>query len=42
MKISKSLQKLIILNAKAESCLTQEEAKKIIIKAKKVQSKIKR
>ena len=41
MKISTQLQKLKKLNVKAEKCLTRDEAKKIIIKAKKVQSKIK-
>ena len=40
MKISKQLQKLKNLNVKAENCLSREEAKKIIIKAKKAQSKI--
>ena len=41
MKISKQLQKLKNLNIKAENCLTRDEAKKIITKAKKAQSKIK-
>ena len=41
MKISKQLQKLKNLNVKAENCLTRDEAKQIISKAKKVQSKIK-
>ena len=40
MKISKQLQKLKNLSVKAEKCLTREEAKKIIIKARKAQSKI--
>ena len=41
MKISKQIKKLKNLNFKAENCLTREEAKKIICKEKKVQSKIK-
>ena len=41
MKISKQLQKLKNLNVKAENCLSREEAKKIISKATKAQSKIK-
>ena len=41
MKISKQLQKLKNLNVKAENCLNRDDAKKIIIKAKKAQSKIK-
>ena len=41
MKISKQLQKLKNLNVKAENCLTRDEAKKIISKATKSQSKIK-
>ena len=41
MKISKKLQKLKNLNLKAENCLTRDEAKQIISKATKVQSKIK-
>ena len=41
MKISKELQKLKNLNVKAEKCLSREEAKKIISKAIKAQSKIK-
>ena len=41
MKISKQLQKLKNLNVKAENCLNREEAKKIISKASKVQSKLK-
>lgn len=40
MKISKQLQKLKNLNVKAENCLTRDEAKKIISKATKAQSKI--
>ncbi len=40
MKISKQLQKLKNLNVKAENCLTRDDAKKIISKATKVQSKI--
>ena len=40
MKISKQLQKLKNLNVKAENCLTRDEAKKIISKANKAQSKI--
>ena len=40
MKISKHFQKLKNLNIKAEKCLTREDAKKIISKAKKAQSKI--
>lgn len=40
MKISKQLKKLKNLNVKAEQCLTREEAKKIIVKASKAQSKI--
>ena len=40
MKISKQLQKLKNLNVKAEKCLTRGEAKKIISKANKAQSKI--
>ena len=41
MKISKLLKKLKNLNVKAENCLNRDEAKKIISKATKVQSKIK-
>ena len=41
MKISKQIQKLKNLNIKAENCLTRVEAKKIISKATKAQSKIK-
>ena len=40
MKHIKQLQKLKKLNVKAEKCLTREEAKKILIKANKAQSKI--
>ena len=40
MKISKQLQKLKNLNVKAEKCLTREEARTILIKATKAQSKI--
>ena len=40
MKISKQLNKLKHLNVEAEKCSTREEAKKIIYKANKVQSKI--
>ncbi len=40
MKISKQLNKLKNLNVEAEKCLTREEAKKIISKANKAQSKI--
>ena len=40
MKISKQLNKLKNLNVEAEKCSTREEAKKIIIKANKAQSKI--
>ncbi len=40
MKNIKQLQKLKKLNVKAEKCLTREEAKKILIKATKAQSKI--
>ena len=40
MNISKQHKKLKNLNVKAEQCLTREEAKKIICKAKKAQSKI--
>ena len=37
---TKQLQKLKKLNVKAEKCLTRDEAKKILIKATKAQSKI--
>jgi len=40
MSNTKQLQKLKNLNVKAEKCLTREEAKKIINKANKAQSKI--
>ena len=40
MNISKQLKKLKKLNVKAENCLTRDEAKKIINKAIKAQSKI--
>ena len=40
MNISKQLQKLKNLNVKAENCSTIDEAKKIISKAIKAQSKI--
>ena len=40
MNISKQFQKLKNLNVKAENCLTRDEAKKIISKAIKAQSKI--
>ena len=40
MKISKQLNKLKNLNVEAEKCSTREEAKKIINKANKAQSKI--
>ena len=40
MKVSKQLQKLKKLNVKAEICMNRDQAKKIIIKATKVQSKI--
>ena len=40
MKISKQLNKLKSLNVEAEKCSTREEAKKIINKANKAQSKI--
>ena len=41
MKISKPIQKLKKLNFKAQKCLTRDEAKKIISKAIKAQSKLK-
>ena len=41
MKVSKQLQKLKNLNVRAEKCLSREEAKKIISKAKKAQNNIK-
>ena len=37
---TKQFQKLKNLNVKAEKCLTREEAKKILLKASKAQSKI--
>ena len=37
---TKQLQKLKKLNVKAEKCLTRDEAKKILTKANKAQSKI--
>ena len=40
MKISKQLKKLKNLNIEAENCSTRKEAKKIIHKANKAQSKI--
>ena len=40
MKVSKQLNKLKSLNVEAEKCSTREEAKKIINKANKAQSKI--
>ena len=40
MKVSKQINKLKNLNVEAEKCSTREEAKKIIYKANKVQSKI--
>ena len=40
MNKSKQLQKLKNLNVKAERCLTRDEAKKILIKVNKAQSKI--
>ena len=40
MSNSKQLQKLKNLNVKAEKCLTRDEAKKILTKANKAQSKI--
>ena len=42
MKVSKQLNKLKSLNVEAEKCSTREEAKKIINKANKAQSKIKK
>ena len=41
MKISKQLQKLKNLNVRAENCVSRDEAKKIISKAKKAQNNIK-
>ena len=40
MKLGKQHAKLIRLQTKAESCLSRGEAKKIIRKAEKAQSKI--
>jgi len=40
MKVSKQINKLKNLNLQAEKCSTREEAKKILIKATKAQSKI--
>ena len=40
MSNKSQLQKLKNLNVKAEKCLTREEARTILIKATKVQSKI--
>ena len=40
MKNTKQYRKLNSLQVKAEKCLTREEAKKIINKANKAQSKI--
>ena len=40
MKLGKQHAKLIRLQTKAESCLSRDEAKKIIRKAEKAQSKI--
>ena len=40
MSNTKQLKKLKKLNVKAEKCLTRDEAKKILIKANKAQSKI--
>ena len=40
MKLSKQLNKLKNLNVEAEKCSTREEARIIINKANKVQSKI--
>ena len=37
---TKQFQKLKKLNVKAEKCLTRDEAKKILLKATKAQSKI--
>ena len=42
MKTGKQHAKLIKLQTKAESCLSREEAQKIIRKAEKAQSKISR
>ena len=40
MKLAKQHAKLIKLQTKAESCMSRDEAKKIIRKAEKAQSKI--
>ena len=40
MSNTKQLQKHKKLNVKAEKCLTRDEAKKILVKANKAQSKI--
>ena len=40
MKLEKQHAKLIKLQTKAESCLSRDEAQKIIRKAEKAQSKI--
>ena len=40
MSNTKQLKKLKNLNLKAEKCLTRVEAKKILVKATKAQSKI--
>ncbi len=40
MNLGKQHAKLIKLQTKAESCLSRDEAKKIIRKAEKAQSKI--
>ena len=40
MSNTKQLKKLKNLNIKAEKCLTRHEAKKILVKATKAQSKI--
>ena len=40
MSNKKQFQKLKNLNIKAEKCLTRDEAKKILIKVSKAQSKI--
>ena len=40
MKVSKQINKLKYLNVQAEKCSSREEARKIIIKANKAQSKI--
>ena len=40
MKVSKQINKLKSLNVQAEKCSSREEARKIINKANKAQSKI--